>query len=76
MVAAEAYDPKGSGLAGGFSLGMILALAVAMAVMIMGLIGTPPEFLAGFMGGNMLIVTGIMAGVAVILGVIGFVVAK
>lgn len=76
VVAAEAYDPKGSGLAGGFSLGMVLALAVGLAVMIMGLLGAPPEFLAGFMGGNMLIVTGIMAGLAAVLGVIGFLVAR
>lgn len=75
-VAAEAYDPKGSGLAGGFSLGMILALVAGMAVLIMGAVGAPPEFLGTFMSGNMLIVTAIMAGVAAVLGVLGFVIAK
>ena len=75
-VLAEPYDPKGSGLAGGFSLGTIIALGAAMAVMIMGLIGAPPEFVATFMGGNMLIVTGIFAGVAAVFGVLGFLVCK
>ncbi|HVZ94375.1 MAG TPA: hypothetical protein VG797_07690 [Phycisphaerales bacterium] len=68
----EAYDAKGSGLVGGLSLGAAIALALAVAVVLMGLIGAPPTFFATFLGGNILIMTGILLGVVLVTAGLGF----
>lgn len=68
----EVYDGKGSGLVGGLSLGAALALAVAVAVVLMGMMGAAPGFLATFLGGNVLIMTGILLAVVLITAGIGF----
>lgn len=69
---AESYDGKGSGLVGGLALGAGLVLACAIAVVIMGVMGAAPAFLATFMGGNVLIMIGILAGAVLLFTGVGF----
>lgn len=72
IVAAEAMDPKGSGLAAGLTFGAVIALGAGVAVLLMGMLGAAPELFRGLFGGNALILTGIMLGVTVLFGGIGF----
>lgn len=76
MVAAEAYDAKGSGLAGGLAIGAMLSLAVGTAAVLMGVFGAAPSMLTDLVGGNLLILVGALAGLTVVLGGVGFAVAK
>ncbi|MCA9307283.1 MAG: hypothetical protein KDA16_12165, partial [Phycisphaerales bacterium] len=70
---AEPYDSRGSGLSGGFALGAALSMLAAIALGIMTAIGSPVEI--PFVGTNILMLVGGMAGVTLLLGIIGFLVA-
>ncbi|MEO1129795.1 MAG: hypothetical protein AAFX05_08840 [Planctomycetota bacterium] len=70
--AVEYVDGKGSGLAGGLSLGVILASAGGVAVVLMAVTGAVPAVFATLLGGNMLFLAGAVLGVTLLLGGIGF----
>src|SRR5690606_9226521 len=72
MVAAEAYDGKGSGLAGGLAIGAIVSLLAGVAVVLMGMVGAPPVDLFDAFNQNLLIPVAILLGVTLIAGGIGF----
>ena len=72
-VAAEPYDSRGSGLSGGFALGAAISMLAAIALGIMTEIGNPIEI--PFIGTNMLMLVGAMAGITVLFGVVGFLVS-
>ncbi len=74
MVAAEAYDGKGSGLAAGLAIGAMLSLAFGMAVVLMGISGAMPKQILD--AASPLIYLAAMAGITLIAGIVGFVVAK
>lgn len=70
--AVEVYDGRGSGLAGGLMFGAMLSLALALAVLILSMMGQPLTI--PFVGQNILMLLGIMGGVTLIAGVLGFLV--
>ncbi len=72
MVAAEPYDGKGSGLAGGFAIGAILSLLAGVAVVLMGMVGAPPSNLSETFSQDLLIPVAILLGVTLLAGGIGF----
>lgn len=72
VVLAEPYDGKGSGLAGGLAIAMVLTVLGAVTVMLMGMIGSVPGFVRTTFDGNILIWVGIAAGVALVFGAVGF----
>jgi len=77
VAAAEVYDGAGSGLAGGLSLGMVAACGLAAALVIMSVIGFVPGFFSSIGGDNApLVWTGALAGVAFVLGIVGWLVGK
>lgn len=76
MVAAEAYDAKGSGLTGGLAIGAMLALTAGIAAVLMGVYGAAPSMLTDLVGGNLLAVVGALAAVTLVAGGVGFAVAK
>ncbi|HYE02039.1 MAG TPA: helix-turn-helix domain-containing protein [Phycisphaerales bacterium] len=49
LIAAEPFDPAGSGFAGGLALGVTLVAALALAVVLVGLVGTTGSPLLGMM---------------------------
>lgn len=73
---AEALDPKWSGIAGGMSIGVVVAAALGLAFVMMGVMGAAPAQLALMMGdmtviagmGAMLLVVLIGAGLGFFLG--------
>lgn len=74
LVAAEPYDGAGSGLVGGLALGAVLALALALTVSVMGLLGSTS--LVKPLADQFMIVIGALAGLTAILAIIGFVIGK
>lgn len=76
MVAmAEPYDAAGSGLVGGFAIGTVISLLVAVFAIILGLNGAAGGILQA-MGANIWIWVGALAGVTLICGVLGWVLGK
>ncbi len=73
MVAMEAFDAKGSGLAGGLALGMIVTLALAIAVGVFGVSGMSGG-LMDTLAQNFWPVVGGLAGVTLICGIVGMLV--
>lgn len=73
---AEALDPKWSGIAGGMSIGVVVAAALGLAFVMMGVMGAAPAQVALMMGdmtviagmGAMLVVVLIGAGLGFFLG--------
>ncbi len=72
MVAAEPYDGKGSGLAGGLAIGAILSLLAGVAVMLMGMVGAPPVDIFETFKQDLLIPVAALLGVTILAGGIGF----
>lgn len=70
--AVEVYDGRGSGLAGGLMFGATLSLALALAILILSMMGQ--SLTIPFVGQNTLMLLGIMGGVTLIAGVLGFLV--
>ncbi len=78
MVAAEPYDGAGSGLVGGLSIGMVAALGLSLAVVMMGVLGAAGAQggLVGLVSGNPMMYVGIVAGVTLLAGLGGFFLGK
>lgn len=76
MVAAEPYDGAGSGLVGGLALGAALSLGLAMAVTLMGVLGAASGGLVTTVTSKMMMFVGIVAGVTLVAGALGFVIGK
>jgi hypothetical protein len=72
---AEAYDGPGSGLVGGLAVGAVLALLVGIFAMIAAMTGSGGG-LVDQLGNNFMIIVGACAGVALIAGVLGWVLGK
>jgi len=75
MMAAEPYDPAGSGWSGGVALGVVVMMAVAMVVSLMGLMGADNP-LAQLIGGSLFMWVGIFAVAIVLLALIGWFLGK
>lgn len=71
----EAYDGPGSGLLGGLAIGAIGALLVGIFAMIAAMTGSGGG-LVDQLGNNFLMIVGICAGVALLGGVIGWLLGK
>jgi hypothetical protein len=71
-VVVESVDPKASGLIGGLSAGALIACALGLAVVLMGIIGASPEVITGIVKGNILMVMGALLVVTLLGGGIGF----
>lgn len=77
LVAAEAYDPRSSGLAGGLALGSLVAMGAALAVALMGIAGAAPGIISQYLGGqNMLFALGGLLVLTFACGGIGFALSK
>ncbi|MFI4853909.1 MAG: hypothetical protein ACIAQF_02885 [Phycisphaerales bacterium JB065] len=72
MVAAEPYDGKGSGLAGGLAIGAIVSLLAGVAIVLMGMVGAPPASLFESFSNDLMIPVAILLGVTLLAGGIGF----
>lgn len=68
----ESIDPKASGLVGGLSAGALIACALGLAVVLMGIIGASPEAITGVVKGNVMIVMGGLLVITLLGGGIGF----
>ncbi|MDX2131913.1 MAG: helix-turn-helix domain-containing protein [Planctomycetota bacterium] len=76
MVAAEPYDGTWSGIAGGLAVGMVVALMLGMATLILGFTSAAGGGTLQTIGENFFILVGVAAGVTVIGAVIGMVLGK
>lgn len=77
VVAAEPYDAKGSWFSAGFMVGASLACMTGIAVTVMGMMDvTIPQMLEFAGPSTALAYAGGFAGIAAILGILGFVVGK
>jgi hypothetical protein len=72
MVAAEAYDGKGSGLVGGLAIGAIVSLLAGVAVVLMGMVGAPPVDLFDAFNQNLLIPVAALLVITLLACGIGF----
>jgi hypothetical protein len=72
MVAAEPYDGAGSGLVGGFALGMVLVLGVMVFCTVLAIMAVPGAGLIGLFASNLWMYVGIFAGVTLLLGGAGW----
>lgn len=70
VVATEAYDGAGSGLVGGLALGVALTTVLAMTVLLLAMTGAGS--LVSSIGGNALMVAGVLAGLTLLLGGLGW----
>ena len=75
LAMAEPIDAGGSGLAAGLSIGAVLALAVGLVAVIIGLMDTPADGLT-LLADNFMVVVGALAGTAFLLGLVGFFLGK
>jgi hypothetical protein len=76
MMMAETVDGAGSGLVGGLAFGMVLALALAVVAVVLGLSGAAGSGMLGTLGDNFMILVGAAAGVCLIAGILGWVIGK
>jgi len=74
-VLVEVYDGSGSGLAVGLSIGALASLICIAVIGIVGVNGATPS-LATIFAGNLWIWVGALAGVTLIIGLIGFFIGK
>jgi len=72
MAGAEAYDGAASGLFGGISLGMVLLLMVALAVMVLGMTGGSQTMLSSVNQNMLYMIAGGGLGLVLIFGGIGW----
>lgn len=71
-VLVEPYDGAGSGLVFGLCLGCVLALALALGVSMMGVLGAGGSPIIGQIADGMLMYVGIVAGVTLLAALAGF----
>lgn len=76
MMVAEAYDGAGSGLVGGFSIGMIACAIIAGFTLLVGLTTTAGGGLLNAVGQNFMILVGVMALVTLLSAGVGFMLGK
>ncbi|RMH26179.1 MAG: DNA-binding protein [Planctomycetota bacterium] len=77
VAVAEPIDAGGSGLTAGLSIGAVLALAIGLFTVIIGLMDVPDAGnVMQLLADNFIMVVGGLAGLAFILGVIGFALGK
>ncbi len=76
MMMAEAVDGAGSGLVGGLAFGMVVALALAVVAVVLGLSGAAGSGMLGTLGDNFMVLVGAAAGVCLIAGILGWVIGK
>lgn len=73
LMTMEAFDGKGSGLAGGLALGMIVTLALAVAVAVFGISGMSGGLL-DTIAQNFWAVVGGLGGLTLVCGIVGLLV--
>jgi hypothetical protein len=71
----ETYDGAGSGLGAGLMIGALVALVCSIIICIVGATGATPQ-LATMIAGNLYMYVGILLGVTLVLGAVGFFVGK
>lgn len=76
LYVAEPLDGAGSGLAAGLSIGAVLALAIGLVAVIIGLMDAPADDLMSMLADNFIIIVGGLAAAALIFGVVGFLMGK
>lgn len=76
MVMAEPYDGPGSGLVGGLSIGVIVAVGIAAFTIIMSMTSTAGGGLVSTIGNSFMILIGVMVAVPIIGAILGFVLGK
>ncbi len=76
MIAAEPYDGPGSGLVGGLSLAMLVALLVGMIAVIGGLMEIGDNTLSQLLSDQFMIIVAALGGLALVCAGIGFVLGK
>ena len=76
MVMAEAYDGAGSGLVGGLAIGMIASIGIAAFTVIMGITSTYGGGMVAKVGENFMILVGVMGGITLVGGLLGFVMGR
>jgi hypothetical protein len=76
MMMPEAYDGAGSGLVGGLAIGMIVSLGIAAFTVITGITSTFGGGMLAQIGDSFMILVGVMAGVTLVGGVLGFVLGR
>ena len=72
----EPFDGAGSGLVAGLSLGAVLALALGLVVILMGMMNVADGAVTSMIAKNYWAVIGGLAGVTLIAGGLGFVLGK
>lgn len=75
MAMAEPYDGAGSGLIGGFAIGIVVTLAVTTFAVLLGITGAAGDILQA-MGSQLWIWVGALAGITLVCGVLGWVLGK
>lgn len=76
MMAVEPYDGAGSGYAGGAALGVLIVVAMAMYVTLLGLVGVQGVNLVEAFAANHWMWIGIMAGIVFVPMLIGWIIGK
>jgi hypothetical protein len=71
----ETYDGAGSGLGAGFMLGALVALVCVAIVVIVGVFGATSELAMRF-AGNLYMWGGVLLGICIVFGLIGFFIGK
>ena len=76
MMMPEAYDGAGSGLVGGLAIGMIVSASIAAFTVIMGITSSYGGGMVSKIGENFTVVLGVMAGVTLLGGILGWVLGR
>ncbi len=75
-LAAEPIDAAGSGLTAGLAIGAVLVLMLGLTTAILSLMDVRGNPLVAMLADNFLVIFASLAGAAVVLGVLGFVLGK
>ncbi len=75
-LAAEPIDAAGSGLTAGLAIGAVLVLMIGLTTAILSLMDVRGNPLVSMFADNFLVIFASLAGAAVVLGVLGFVLGK
>lgn len=75
-LAAEPIDAAGSGLTAGLAIGAVLVLMIGLTTAILSLMDVRGNPLVAMLADNFLVIFASLAGAAVVLGVLGFVLGK
>lgn len=75
-LAAEPIDAAGSGLTAGLAIGAVLVLMLGLTTAILSLMDVPGNPVITMLADNFLVIFASLAGAAVVLGVLGFLLGK